>query len=53
MRRTCANNAAVSENCESVRLGPHPLKVTTRGNGNYIGVLIYSSIPILVGGGQP
>ena len=25
-----------------VRLGPHPLIVTTRGNGNYIRLRIYS-----------
>ena len=36
-----------------VRLGPHALIVTTRGNGNYsiLGSLYIPRIPLLVGGG--
>ena len=34
-----------------LRLGPQPLIVTTRGNGSYIRVLYFPSIPLLVGGG--
>ena len=34
-----------------VRLGPHALIVTTRGNGNYIRVLIYASYTTISGWG--
>ena len=36
-----------------VRLGPHPLIVSTGGNGNYLklGSLYTPSMPLLVGGG--
>ena len=34
-----------------LRLGPHPLIVTTRGNGTDIRSLYIPSIPLLVGGG--